>query len=613
MRTFFLSPLLFTGFHISALADSVPDETPLHLPEMLITATRSDRPKEHLATASTVYTREDIERLQVNTLPELLQGSTGLDITQHGGYGKTSSVFIRGTSSGHVLVLVDGIRFGSVTLGTSPFELLPIDQIERVEIIRGPQSSLWGAEALGGVIQIFTRKGAQKEQPTITIDAGGGSFNTAKASGTISGRYQNSWYTLGASHFNSQNFDARQPTTGFFGVDEPDKDGFYNTGLNARLGHRFDDNAEVEATYMRSEGRNDYDGTPNKMEFVNQVIGLSGAIDVRDNWRSTLLLGQSRDDSDHFAPDGSFFSRFDSTRWNASWVNAIQLSDDHQLTLGTDYRLDEADSTTEYTELSRYDVGVFGVWHGRFFDNHHLNGSIRWDENEAFGDFVTGSIGWRSNWNYGISTFANFGNGFKAPSFNQLYWPGFGNPNLMAEESKSVEVGLAGNHDWLQWEVRAYHTDLDNLIVYVFDPATFNLSAENIGKAQINGLEAEIGTQIFGWNAKLGMNLLRPVDRETNNRLPRRTDRMLSFDLSRSFGPVDVGALLLAEGYRYDDAANTTKVSGYATVDLRSAYHIDKNWTVSAQLNNLLDKQYQLVNTYNTADRNFFVSIRYNM
>ena len=613
MRIFYLSPLLFTGFPISALADSTPDETPLHLPEMLITATRSDSPKDHLATASTVYTRKDIERLQVNTLPELLRGSTGLDITQQGGYGKNSSVFIRGTGSGHVLVLVDGIRFGSVTSGTSPFELLPIDQIERVEIIRGPQSSLWGAEALGGVIQIFTRKGAQKEKPTITIDAGGGSFNTAKASGTISGRYRNSWYTLGASHFNSQGFDARQPTPGFFGVDEPDKDGFYNTGLNARLGHRFDNNSEVEATYMRSEGRNDFDGTPNKMEFVNQVIGLSGAINVLDNWRSTLRLGQSRDDADNFSPDGAFFSRFDSTRWNASWLNAIQLSDDHQLTLGADYRLDEADSTTEYTELSRYDVGVFGEWHGRFFDNHHLNGSIRWDENEAFGEFVTGSIGWRSNWDYGISTFANFGNGFKAPSFNQLYWPGFGNPNLMAEESKSAEVGLSGNHDWLQWEIRAYHTDLDNLIVYVFDPATFNLSAENIGKAQIDGLEAEIGMQIFGWNAKLGMNLLRPVDRETNNRLPRRTDRMLSFDLSRSFGPVDVGAFLLAEGYRYDDADNTTKVSGYATVDLRSAYHINKNWTVSAQLNNLLDKQYQLVDTYNTADRNFFVSIRYNI
>lgn len=612
MRTLLLSPLLLTGLNYPALADSTPDDDPLNLPDMLITATRADRQKDQLATASTVYTREDIERRQVKTLPELLRGTTGLDITQQGGYGKNSSVFIRGTNSDQLLVLVDGIRFGSVTSGTSPFELFPIDQIERVEIIRGPQSSLWGAEALGGVIQIFTRKGAQEEKPTVSIDAGGGSFYTAKASGTVSGRYRDSWYTLGASHLNSQNFDARQPTTGFFGVDEPDKDRYYNTGLNARLGHRFDSNAEIEASYLRSEGRNDYDGTPNKTEFVNQVIGLSGALDLTDNWRSTLRLGQSRDDSDQFAPDGSFYSRFDSTRWNVSWLNEIKLSDDHQLMLGSDYRLDEADSTTDYSELSRYDVGVFGEWHGRFFDNHHLNGSIRWDENEAFGDFVTGSIGWRSNWSYGLSTFANFGNGFKAPTFNQLYWPGFGNPNLTAEESTSVEVGLAGNHDWLQWELRAYHTDLDNLIVYVYDPGSFALVADNIGKAQVDGIEAEIGTQILGWNAKLSMNLLSPVNRETDKRLPRRTDRMISFDLSRSFGPVDVGAFVLAEGYRYDDTANTTKVSGYATVDLRTAYHINKNWTVSGQLNNLLDKQYQLVNTYNTADRNFFVSIHYN-
>ncbi|MBE0434796.1 MAG: TonB-dependent receptor [Methylomicrobium sp.] len=609
MRIFYLSPLLISGIYHPVHADSGSDQATLQLPEMLITATRASTPKKQLSTASTVYTREDIERLQVKTVPELFRGTTGVDMTQSGGYGKTSSLFVRGTNSNHVLVLIDGIRFGSVTLGTSPFESLPIDQIERVEIIRGPQSSLWGAEALGGVIQIITRKGAQKDKPSITIDAGGGSFNTAKASGTISGSYRNTWYTLGASHFNSRGFDARQPVVEFGTlVDQPDKDGFYNTGLNARLGHRFGNNAEIEATYMRSEGRNDFDGTfQNKTEFVNQVVGLSGSIDVLDNWRSTLRLGQSRDDSDNFAPDGAFSSRFDSTRWNASWINAITVSENHRVTLGSDYRLDEVDSTEPFDERSRYDVGVFGELHSTLFDIHHFNAAIRWDENEAFGDFVTGSIGWRSNWDYGISTFANFGNGFKAPTFNQLFFPNFGNANLSAEESQSVEVGISGNHERLQWEIRAYHTNLDNLIV--FDINTFNLA--NIGKAQIDGLEAEIGTQIFGWNAKLGMNLLRPVDRETNNRLPRRTDRMLSFDLSRSFGPVDVGAFLLAEGFRYDDAANTTKVSGYATIDLRSAYHINKNWTVSAQLNNLLDKQYQLVNTFNTADRNFFVSIRY--
>ena len=155
--------------------------------------------------------------------------------------------------------------------------------------------------------------------------------------------------------------------------------------------------------------------------------------------------------------------------------------------------------------------------------------------NEAFGDAVTGNVGWRYNWDYGISMLASFGNAFKAPSFNDLYFPNYGNPNLKAEESTSFEAGLVGNHDWVQWEIRAYHTDIDNLITPVMDPITFNFSAENIGKAQIDGIETEIGTQWLGWNGKLTMNLLSPENRETNKRLPRRAEQTLAFDLSRTF------------------------------------------------------------------------------
>ena len=251
--------------------------------------------------------------------------------------------------------------------------------------------------------------------------------------------------------------------------------------------------------------------------------------------------------------------------------------------------------------------------HSRVFDDHFVNASLRWDENEAFGDYVTGNIGWRYNSPIGISPFANFGSAFKSPSFNDLYFPDYGNPNLDPEESKSVEVGLAGDHDWLQWELRAYHTNIDNLITPVLvNPNTFQFMAQNIGKSQIEGIEAEINTQLLGWNGKLSMNLMDPKNRETGLRLPRRADKTLSFDLSRSFGQFDVGANVLAQDGRFNDVENTDKVSGYVTVDLRTAYHIDKNWMVSAKLNNLFDKQYQTVSTYNTADRNFFVTIHYN-
>ncbi len=608
MQKFIFGSLLLTGFNTPLQAQ----ETVQNLPDIVVTATRTETAKNQLAAAATVYTRKDIERLQAKTLPELLSGSTGIDITQNGGYGKTTSVFMRGTNADHVLVLIDGIKVGSVTMGTTPFEFIPIDQVERVEIIRGPQSSLYGSEAIGGVIQIFTRKGGREDKPSVTLDAGGGSYDTYRASGTVSGKWKNSWYTLGSSQFGSQGFNARQPTPGPFGVNQPDKDGYLNTALNARLGHRFDNNAEVEAFFMRAEGKTEYDGNPNKTEFVNQVVGTTASINIVDNWRSILRLGQSRDDSDNFAPNGSFSSKFNSTRWNASWLNELALSDDHQLVIGSDYRLDQVDSSKKFAERSRYDVGVFTELHSRILDDHFINASVRGDKNEAFGDQLTGNFGWRYNGDYGVSPFASFGNAFKAPTFNQLYFPGFGNSSLKAEQSTSFEAGLAGDHDWLQWEIRGYHTNIDNLIVAVTNPITFQSSAENVGKAQIDGIEAEIGTQLMGWNSKLNMNLLSPKNRESNARLPRRAEKTLSYDLSRSFGQFDLGANVLAQADRFDDTLNKTKVAGYVTVDLRSAYHLSKNWTLSAKLNNLLDKQYQTINTYNTADRNFFVSIHYN-
>jgi len=602
-------------FLLTGLTPLFASET-LSLPNLLVTATRTETAVNQLATATTIYTREDIEKYQVNTLPELLKRTTGIDMTQNGGLGKTTSIFMRGTNSDHVLVLIDGIKVGSVTLGTTPFQYLPIDQIERVEIVRGPQSSLYGSEAIGGVIQIFTRKGRQEKTPRITLDVGGGSYDTLKTSGSISGKWNDSWYSLSASHINTQGFDSRQPTTGFFGVDQPDSDGYYNTGLNARLGHRFENNTEIEAFYMRTEGKTDFDGLITELEFVNQVVGIHGSMELMENWRTTLRLGQSRDDNDNFSSGGTFLSRFDTTRWNASWLNEMQLNDNHQLVLGSDYRFDEVGGTTDFLKSSRYDVGVFAEMHSRLFDNHFFNAAVRWDENQAFGENVTGSFGWRFNWDYGLSLFASFGSAFKAPTFNDLYFKdsfgSLGNPDLDPEESTTFEVGLTGNHDWFQWEFRAYHTNIDNLIIWKFNPVTFGFSPENLNKAQIDGIETEIGAEILGWNNKLGFQFLSPKDRVTNLRLPRRAEKILTYDLSRSFGPLDVATTVMARGDSFNDSRNNRKISGFVTIDLRAAYHINKNWTLSGKLNNLLNKQYQLVDTFNTANRNFFFSIHYN-
>ena len=600
---------------LMALANSPPQD----LPNIIVTATRSAQSSNELATAATVYTREDIERLQVNTLPDLLKNSIGMDITQAGGnYGMQTSVFMRGTNSSHVLVLIDGIKVGSVTTGLTQFEFLPIDQIERVEIIRGPQSSLYGSEAIGGVIQIFTRKGTT-EQPKIHIETGGGSYNTAKATGSIHGSLNNSWYSFSASNLSTDGFNAQQP---YFGYYEADKDGYQNTAGNARVGHRFN-NADIEAFFMRAEGTNQYDSAPdwqtgiisNNNRFIEQIFGINANLNISDKWKTSLRLGQSRDDNTQLTATGSYYSAINSTRWNATWLNQFTLTNNHQLTLGTDYRFDEIDGNKSlYTKNSRYDVGGFAQLHSRIFDNHFINASVRFDGNEAFGNYVTGSIGWRYKAPFGLSPFANFGNAFKAPTFNDLYRPDWGgNPYLKPEESNSVEVGITGDYAFGKVEIRAYHTAIDNLITWynLPTPPAYGI-LKNINKAQIDGLEIETSTQLYGFNTKLNLNLLNPHDVTNNSRLARRADKMLSFDIAKSMRQIDLGATVLAQGERFDNAQNSIKVAGFVTLDLRAVYHFNKNWQLNAKVSNLLDENYQTISTYNSAGRNFFITLHYN-
>lgn len=605
MQKIILSTFLLASFTTLVYAQDAVET----FPDIVVTATRSEIESKEISAATTVYTRKDIERLQVKTIPELLNGSSGVDMIQNGGYGQPTSTYIRGTNTSDVLVLIDGIRVGAVSSGTTAFEFIPIDQIERVEIVRGPQSSLYGSEALGGVIHIFTRKGNETKKPSVTLDAGGGSYDTAKGSGTVSGKWNNSWYSLGASHIDSQGFNATTPTNMSYA---PFKNGYSNTGINSRIGHYFDNKAEIEASFIRAEGADNYNGWVGannsniQGQFVNQAVSGAGSLYVLDNWRSTLRLGQSIDNRSDI-----YNGYFNTSRWSTSWLNDLTISPNHKLTMGADYHLDELDSDTSFTKKSRYDAGIFAELHSQLLKNYFITGSLRGDNNQTFGDYLTGNIGSRYNWNHGISLLANFGNGFRAPTFNELYYPPIpaygminGNPNLKPEQSTSVETGIAGDHDWGKWEVRAYHTEITNLIGS-YSPTYQSI---NIGKAQIDGIETVTSSQFMGWNGKLGLNLLNPVNTADNTRLIGRADKTLSFDLSRAIGKFDVGTYIVAQGDRH----YSTNTSGYVTVDLRSAYHINKSWILNAKLSNLLDEQYQTVYSYNTMGRNFFLSIHYN-
>ncbi|MEO1925307.1 MAG: TonB-dependent receptor, partial [Gammaproteobacteria bacterium] len=453
---------ILSGLVLATTALSIHAEEEI-LPTMVVTATRTSQTINSLSAAATVFTREDIERLQVQSVPELLKRATGVDMVESGGPGKPSSVFIRGTKNGHALVLVDGMRIGSVTLGQSPFSSLPIDQIERVEIVRGSQSSLYGSEAIGGVIQIFTRKGQQKQDntPSVSVDVGGGSYDTAKASGNVSGKYNNAWYSFGASHITTEGFTA-------YPSKSSDRDGYENTSFNVRAGYQFDNSLKVEAFALRSQGDNEFDNQFNGPDdqaqsngFVVQNIGATGSFKINKDWLLTVSIGESRDESRNHH-DADFFN---TRRRTARLINNFTLNANHEIILGSDFRQDHVESSVAYGEGSRYDIGGFAEYYGRWFDLVHFNASVRGDEDEQFGSHVTGAAGFRvALFETDIDIIGNFSSGYKAPTFNDLYYPASGNSNLKAEESTTFEVGLEGEHFGAQWLVRAYHTNINNLI-----------------------------------------------------------------------------------------------------------------------------------------------------
>ncbi len=579
------------------------------LPPVIVTATRTAQTTDNTLASVTVITRRDIERRQAQTMEDVLQGVPGLELSNSGGRGEATSVFLRGTNAGHVLVLIDGIKVGSPTLGTTPFQYIPVDQIQRIEVVRGPRSSLYGSQAIGGVIQIFTRKGGGAFTPS--FGAGAGNYQTNRLSAAVSGGGKRGWYNLSASRLDTGGINSCQGnlSAGCFTI-EPDKDGYLNVSESLRAGYRFGGGNDIDLHLLRSQGHNQFDGTvANQTQFVNQTVGGRVHLSPVAPWYITLTAGVNQDNADNQL-NGAFASRFNTQRDNLVFQNDLTLGERHLLTLGFSYRKDHVDSTVAYTVTSRDDKGLFIQYQGRF-GRHRIQLAARHDINEQFGDYSTGSLAWGYRLSKGLRLHASFGTAFKAPTFNDLYYPGFGNPGLRPEKSRSLELGLKGRPHWGHWSVSAYQTYISDLIT--FDPTTF--APANIGSARIRGMEAAVGTRLAGWAINTSITLLRPYNRgggpNQDNVLPRRAEEVVRLSLNRTFGPLAVGGSLFAQGRRYDDLANTRKLGGYGLVDLHASYAIGKSWHLQAKVNNLLDKQYETAAFFNQLGRNFMISLHY--
>ncbi|WP_373273677.1 TonB-dependent vitamin B12 receptor [Pseudomonas taiwanensis] len=593
---------------------------PLTLDEQVVTATRSERPVRASLAASTVIDREEIERSQARSVPELLQKVPGVTLSNNGGPGKNTTVFLRGSESDHVLVLIDGIKVGSVSAGITAFQDLPVELIERIEVVRGPRSSLYGSEAIGGVIQIFTRKGG-KDGAKPWFSAGYGTHDSYEGSAGVSGGDDKGWYNLGVSSQDTDGINSRRQGSDYY---EPDADGYRNLSGSLRAGYRFENGLELDGTLMRAKAHNDYDdidqfgyfhplgGHSANADNRQELLGGRARFSPAEIWDVTLQAGRSEDKTTS-ETDGVFDARFNSKRDSASWLNDLTLAEGHVLTLGYDWQRDQISSSTDFDKDSRLNKGWFAQYLGEY-GRQDWQLSLRRDDNEQFGTHDTGNAAWGYALTDAVRFSVSYGTAFKAPSFNELYYPGYGNPDLDAETSESFETGLAGQHGWGRWSINAYRTHVDDLIAYDSSLGPYG-GPNNIGKARIDGLELVVGSQWLGWDWNANATFLDPENRESSansgNDLPRRAREVFNLDLDRRLGRFGIGATLHAEGRSYNDLANRERVAGYASVDLRGEYWLTEEWRLQAKVTNLLDADYETALDYNQPGQAVFFTVRY--
>ncbi|MGM0834049.1 MAG: TonB-dependent receptor domain-containing protein [Pseudomonadota bacterium] len=546
---------------------------------VVVTAALAPRTANESLSSVTVLDEATLRRQDPVSITDLFRGQPGVDVSTNGSFGKNSSVFIRGSGSSQNVLLIDGIRLRSATSGGAAWQYLEPRMFDRAEIVRGPRGSLYGADAIGGVIQLFTPQG-EEEGPQPRVSFGGGSFNTQRLSAGISGKEGGTRYSFAGSHFTTDGQPVRR---------DGDDKGYDNTTALARVSHTFENGAEAGVLALRARGHNEYDGGEN--DFVQQVAGVYGELPMTDNWRSRLTLSESRDESDNFADFGD--SVFNTKVSTARWENTFTAGA-HELIAGAEYSEDRVNSTTAYDETSRSNAAVF-TQALLDFSPFTLQASLRFDDNESYGEEVTGSVGVGYDVDSHHTLRANYGTAFNAPTYNQLYFPGFGNPDLESETSESIEVGVRGQYAQWFWDAALYQTDIDNLI-------TGQGLLFNVPETRIRGAELAAGVELDDWTLAAALTYTDPENRLTGKRLQNRASQSLRLDVDRELGDWSVGGSWIAQNHRYRDAQNQDRLSGYGLVNLRAGWQFAPLWSARVTLENALDQDYITTRSFDGAD-----------
>lgn len=581
--------------HSPAFAEGTDPANQADEPDpIVVTATLGPRTVGESLSSVTVISENDIRQQQPKEFRELIESQPGVTLSGNGSFGKQTGVLMRGHASDATVLLVDGVRIRSATVGGPAWQYLPPQLLKRVEIVRGSRSSLYGADAVGGVVQAFTlpRRNGQSGW----VEAGAGNFDSQQYGAGFSSVTDRTQVNIGGNYFR---------TDGAPVVEGGSDKGYDNTSGVASARHEFDNGVRVGLSSLSAQGNTEYEG--GNQDFRFQTVGANVEVPVSSNWRTSLHFSDARDELEDFS---SFPGVFDTRTRNSRLENWLTLGT-HEFVLGAEYLVDKVESTTAYEESSRANEAYFGQALLNF-GRTDLHLSLRTDDNEAYGteDTWGAGIGYRTDDHHRVR--ASAGTSFKAPSFNDLYFPNFGDPDLEPEEAISYEVGIEGRYDQWFWDLAAYQSDVEDLSL-----PTQN-QAGSIPEARLRGVELSSGWQRDGWSLKAAASVGSFEDKEAGRPLARRAERTVRVDIDRQVNTWSFGTTVRAEGHRYEDVFGfgRQRIPGFGVWDLRTSKTLAPGWRASLTVDNVLDNEYATAKDFNnnnfiSAGRTAFLSVRY--
>lgn len=584
---------------VSPLAYATPDDK---IDEVIVTATRVPQAQKETLASTTVITQADIQASQVPDVASILRGASGVELSQNGGMGKSTSLFLRGSNATQVLILIDGMRVNSATTGTTSIQDLMLDQIERIEVVRGNVSSVYGSEAIGGVVQIFTKKGSGA--PHFNASAGVGSLGTQRLAGGFGGAIDNTDFHLQVSSFKTDGVSAINPVLN--AKANPDADGYRNSSVSANLHHAFTPDHGVTATLFNSMGNNQYDnafGLPTDANTNTQKLNkLSLVSDDRfaDNWQSHVQYAQGVDEyRDYKNGLPTATSLYQTTNSQLSWQNTVQLSTG-QLLLGAETLTQDVTSDVVYTVRQRKVDSLFIGYTGNYAA-HQVQVNARQDNNSQYGVEQTGLLGYGFAFNETWRATASYSTAFRAPTFNELYYPGFGNTAINPEHSRNTEAGLHYTAGVRHLEAVYFDNHISDLIVYSPGPV-------NINQARIDGVELNYAEQFGDTGVKVALTSQNPRDETTGIALVRRARFHSSVSVSQHVGAWQLGGEWLNSGERTD---GTHTLAAYDVFNLTASYAINNELKLALRADNLTDQNDTTVYSYNPLGRLLYAGLNY--